>query len=122
MNTTFTPATNYADIAVAMDRSLREFNEAVRPVLEREDVKTSDQNVLLLLAMGEGTHRINDLARNHAYQRAQVDFAIKGLESAGLVKKERDRADNRAFNISYTPRGRKLVKAIRTQTGSPLSF
>lgn len=111
-------AGNLADIAVAMDRSLRVFSEFVRPILVAHNAdKLSTQNLIFLISVGEGDARVNDIVKRGRYVGSNASYVLKFLQEAGFIDRRQDTDDRRNAIVSWTPRGQALVEALKTACG-----
>lgn len=71
------------------------------------DVRPSFGSVLLPLFEEDGL-RMGELARRSRLSKQTMTTLVRLVEGAGLVRRERDPNDGRAFRISLTERGRAL--------------
>jgi len=69
------------------------------------DVRASFGSVLVPLFARDGL-RLTELAAEARLSKQAMTGLVKRCEEAGLVGRERDRADGRAFVVRLTPRGR----------------
>jgi len=69
------------------------------------EVRASYGSVLVPLFEQDG-QRLGDLARASRLSKQAMTGLVKQCEADGLVERERDPADGRAFNVRLTPRGR----------------
>ena len=109
---------NLADIAVAMDRGLRVFSEFVRPILASQAAdKVSTSNLIFLLSIKDGEARVNDIVKRGRYVGSNASYALKFLQDEGYIDRRQDPDDRRNAVVSWTPRGRALVDALRNACG-----
>lgn len=109
---------NLADIAVAMDRGLRVFSEFVRPILASHAAdKVSTSNLIFLLSIKDGEARVNDIVKRGRYVGSNASYALKFLQEEGYIDRRQDPEDRRNAVVSWTPRGRALVDALRLACG-----
>jgi DNA-binding MarR family transcriptional regulator len=98
---------------VAFQRSLRRFENTVRPVLRDEKLsELGFTNVYMLLTVGEGGRRQADLVNDDSYAGSNVTYAISTLTREGLVLRTKDPEDGRVRIIVPTERGRRLIRTI----------
>lgn len=71
------------------------------------EVRPSFGAVLVPLYEDDGL-RMVDLARRSGLSKQAMTTLVRDVEAAGLVRRERDPADRRAFRVSLTPRARVL--------------
>src|SRR4051812_13721643 len=71
------------------------------------DVRPSFGSVLFPLFEEDG-RRMGDLAKAGRLSKQAVTGLVQQCEQAGLITRERDPDDGRAFRISLTKRGRRL--------------
>jgi DNA-binding MarR family transcriptional regulator len=109
------PAT--VDDPLALDRQVcfalavatREIVAIYRPVLE--PLGLTHPQYLVMLALWERDARsLRDLAETLALDPGTVSPLVKRLEAAGLVRRERDSADERLLAVTLTAAGRTLRK------------
>ncbi len=105
----------WADVAVALQRAVRCFDDYVAPVLEAHEVPALGlSNVLFLLSIGSaGNRRMADVAREERYQGSNASYAIGVLGKAGLVRTAFDPDDRRMRLVGLTRKGRRLNAEIR---------
>src|SRR2546427_7136586 len=71
------------------------------------DVRPSFGSVLLPLFEEDGL-RMGELARRSRLSKQTMTTLVRLVERSGLVRRERDPEDGRAFRISLTERGRRF--------------
>jgi DNA-binding MarR family transcriptional regulator len=54
---------------------------------------------------------LNRLAQGLGWEISRMSHQISRMEEAGLVKKARNQLDSRSFDVSITPKGRKIAEA-----------
>lgn len=59
-----------------------------------------------------GSLRVSDIAACHGVDVSSVTPRLKKLESAGLVERQREPMDARAFRISITPEGARALESV----------
>jgi DNA-binding MarR family transcriptional regulator len=72
------------------------------------DVRASYGSVIVPLAEEDGL-RMGEIGRRARLSKPSMTALVRGCEEAGLVRRERDAADGRAFRIVLTDRGRRLA-------------
>jgi Transcriptional regulators len=109
---------NLADIAVAMDRGLRVFAEFARPILTLHGAeKVSISNLIFLLSVGDGEARVNDIVKRGRYVGSNASYALKFLQESGYIDRKQDPEDRRNAVVSWTPKGKAIVDALRAACG-----
>lgn len=78
-----------------------------RPLLEPMGL-THPQYLVMLALWEQAPLRVSQIAERLSLEPATLSPLLKRLEAAGLVRRERDRADERAVSVSLTPAGRRL--------------
>ncbi|MCY7401730.1 MAG: MarR family transcriptional regulator [Nocardioides sp.] len=78
-----------------------------RPVLEPLGL-THPQYLVMLALWGAEPLSLSELSRRIELDPATLSRLLKRLETAGLVRRDRDPADERALAVALTPRGREL--------------
>lgn len=102
---------------VATSRSVVAF---YKPVLE--PLGLTHPQYLVMLALWETSPRtLRDIADTLALDPATASPLIKRLETAGLVDRERDPADERALAIRLTEAGRALRSRAESVPGTVLA-
>jgi DNA-binding MarR family transcriptional regulator len=99
-----------SDVGFLLAKASQRFNERLSARLARggfPDVRPSYGSVLVPLFDGTPL-RIGDLATASRLSKQSMTGLVRQCEEAGLVARERDPADGRAFRISLTDRGRAL--------------
>jgi DNA-binding MarR family transcriptional regulator len=71
------------------------------------EVRPSFGSVLVPLFEEDGL-RMGELARRSGVSKQAMTTLVRSVEAAGLVVRERDPADARAYRVSLSPRGRQL--------------
>ena len=91
-----------------------------RPLLEPMGL-THPQYLVMLALWEEEPLRVSEVADRLSLEPATLSPLLKRLEAAGLVVRERDRADERAVAVSLTTAGRRLLVSLGTRatTSSP---
>jgi DNA-binding MarR family transcriptional regulator len=84
------------------ERLERGFREAGHP-----EVRPSFGSVLVPL-FEEDDLRMGELARRSGLSKQAMTTLVRAVEAAGLVVRERDAADARAYRVSLSSRGRAL--------------
>lgn len=96
-------------VCFALAVATREIVAIYRPVLD--PLGLTHPQYLVMLALWERDARsLRDLAEALALDSGTVSPLVKRLEAAGLVRRERDRADERLLAVTLTAAGRKLRK------------
>ncbi len=99
-----------SDVGFLLAKASQRFNERLSARLARggfPDVRPSYGSVLVPLFDGEPL-RVGELAASARLSKQAMTGLVRQCEEAGLVARERDPADGRAFRISLTDRGRDL--------------
>jgi DNA-binding MarR family transcriptional regulator len=116
--------TAVVDDPLALDRQVcfalavasREVVALYRPVLE--PLGLTHPQYLVMLALWERDPRsLRDLAATLALDPGTLSPLVKRLETAGLVQRARDRADERLLAVSLTADGRRLRKQAEKVPG-----
>jgi len=111
---------DWTEVAIAMDRGLRVFADFAKPILAAHAADNlSVSNVLFLMSIGEGEARVNHLVRSGRYVGSNASYALKALESGGLIRRRQDESDRRNAVVSWTERGAALAAAIKRACTSP---
>jgi DNA-binding MarR family transcriptional regulator len=84
------------------DRLAQAFRESGFP-----EVRPSFGSVLVPLYERDGI-RMGELARRSGLSKQAMTSLVRAVEAAGLVTRERDASDARAYRVSLSPRGREL--------------
>jgi DNA-binding MarR family transcriptional regulator len=96
-------------VCFALAVATREIVAIYRPVLEPLGLTHPQYLVMLALWQRDG-RSLRDLAETLALDPGTVSPLVKRLEAAGLVRRDRDRADERLLAVTLTSAGRKLRK------------
>jgi DNA-binding MarR family transcriptional regulator len=98
---------------VVVDRIMRVYNEFNEPILIKHEADGISQgNILFLISIGEGEHKVSDIVRRGRYVGSNATYAIKALLAAELIVRRQDATDRRNALVSWTPKGAALVKEI----------
>jgi len=109
------------DIAV-LDAAMRTLVQVMkRPqtwtaLLSRADL-TIDRpgaTILRIIVAQPGTVRLHDLAERLGVEAPSITRKTQQLEEAGLLYRERDERDGRAFSLRITEKGRVVARKIDT--------
>lgn len=96
-------------VCFALAVATREVIALYRPVLE--PLGLTHPQYLVMLALWERDPRsLRDLADTLALDPGTLSPLVKRLETAGLLRRERDRADERLLAVTLTEKGRRLRK------------
>jgi DNA-binding MarR family transcriptional regulator len=107
--TTADPLALDRQVCFALAVAAREVIAIYRPVLE--PLGLTHPQYLVMLALWERDPRsLRDLADTLALDPGTLSPLVKRLEAAGLVRRERDRTDERLLAVTLTPAGRQLRK------------
>ena len=94
-------------VCFALAVATREVVALYRPVLE--PLGLTHPQYLVMLALWERDARsLRDLADTVALDPGTLSPLVKRLEAAGLVRRQRDRADERLLAVTLTTAGREL--------------
>ncbi|HEX4647076.1 MAG TPA: MarR family transcriptional regulator, partial [Verrucomicrobiae bacterium] len=85
---------------------------ASRVFFARWDLSPSQFNVLNLLHDQPGGCTQVELSRRLIMHRSNVTGLVDRLEARGLVRRQDNSADRRAFNVILTPAGAKLIRQV----------
>jgi DNA-binding MarR family transcriptional regulator len=77
------------------------------------DVRPSYGSVLLPLFEQDGL-RIGEIGRRARLSKPSMTALVRRCEAAGLVRRERDPGDGRAFRVVLTARGRRFSAVAET--------
>ena len=102
--------TTVPNIGFLLAKASQRFNELLVERFARRgfaDVRPSYGSVLVPLFDGEPL-RLGDIGAHARLSKQAMTGLVKLCEDAGLVARERDADDGRAFRISLTARGREL--------------
>ena len=69
-----------------------------------------------------GALRVSDIAACHGVDVSSVTPRLKKLEGAGLVGREREARDARAFRISITPEGARALESVHAARRAVLAL
>lgn len=108
----------WVDAVIAMDRSLRVFQEFVRPIMKHHGADLSLNNLSFLLSIGTGDVMVNDIVRRGHYGGSNASYALKLLESQGYIERRQDPKDRRNGIVNYTKKGADIVRDIRQASKS----
>ena len=108
------PAADGVDL-LALDRQVcfalavasRNVIGVYRPLLEPMGL-THPQYLVMLALWEQAPLRVSEVAERLSLEPATLSPLLKRLEVAGLVRRDRDPADERAVAVSLTPAGRRL--------------
>jgi DNA-binding MarR family transcriptional regulator len=104
---------DWTAVAVAMDRCLRALADFSKPYLATHGVPTlSSGSLLFLISVGDGGVRVSDMIRRGRLLGSNVSYALKSLESAGLIERSLDAEDRRNVQVRWTESGRSLALEI----------
>jgi DNA-binding MarR family transcriptional regulator len=114
-------------VCFALAVATREVVALYRPVLE--PLGLTHPQYLVMLALWERDARsLRDLADTVALDPGTLSPLVKRLEAAGLVERQRDRADERLLAVTLTGAGRelravaeKIPERIVARLGLPLA-
>jgi DNA-binding MarR family transcriptional regulator len=101
---------NYPNVGFLLAKATQRWNELL---LERfraagfPEVRASFGSVLVPLFERDGL-RIGEIGRAARLSKPSMTALLRQCEEAGLVRRERDPADGRAFRVVLTERGRAL--------------
>lgn len=98
---------NRENLGYLLAKATQRWNELLHAEFAREgypEVRTSYGSVLLPLFEEDGL-RMGEIARRARLSKQTMTTLVRLTERAGLVHRERDPRDRRAFRISLTQRG-----------------
>lgn len=114
--TTDNPLALERQVCFALAVAAREVIALYRPVLE--PLGLTHPQYLVMLALWERDPRsLRDLAETLALDPGTLSPLVKRLEAAGLVQRERDRADERLLAVTLTAQGRRLRREAEKVPG-----
>lgn len=76
---------------------------------------TPPQYMTLMVLLEEGEHKMNDLADFLQVSTPAVTNLVDKLEAAGYAKRSPHPTDRRALVIALTPRGTRVITALREE-------
>ena len=83
-----------------------------RQITNHSGISGAEYVVLVSLSeLTEPSVNLNRLAQGLGWEISRMSHQISRMESAGLVKKTKNLADSRRFDVSITARGRKIAEA-----------
>jgi DNA-binding MarR family transcriptional regulator len=104
--------TSTGNVGFLLAKASQRFNERLMARFAERgfpEVRASYGSVLVPL-FEAGPLRPGDIAARARLSKQSMTGLLKQCEAAGLVGRERDPADGRAFRVSLTPRGRELQR------------
>jgi DNA-binding MarR family transcriptional regulator len=110
------------DLGFLLAKASQRYNELLIGRLREEgfvDVRGSFGSVLVPL-FAEGEMRAGELAERSRMSKQAISGLVKLCEQRGLVTRERDPDDGRAYRVALTERGRRLesvVNQVREELG-----
>ena len=114
---------DYKDISRIAIKMIIAKNKIISPMVDalRHHELTECQYRVLTSINEAGTARLSELASNAAIIRESLSRIIPTLKSRKLVDVQRNEGDKRAYLISLTPRGKRLLMSAN-ETLEKLSF
>ena len=83
-----------------------------RQITNHSGISGAEYVVLVSLSeLTEPSVNLNRLAQGLGWEISRMSHQISRMEGAGLVKKTKNLADSRCFDVSITARGRKIAEA-----------
>ena len=83
-----------------------------RQITNHSGISGAEYVVLVSLSeLTEPNVNLNRLAQGLGWEISRMSHQISRMEAAGLVKKTKNLADSRRFDVSITARGRKIAEA-----------
>jgi DNA-binding MarR family transcriptional regulator len=119
--TSSSPAAGSGNVGFLLAKASQRFNELL---VERfaargfPEVRASYGSVLVPLFEQDGL-RLGELAAHARLSKQSMTGLVRLCEQDGLVARERDRSDGRAFNVRLSPRGRRF-EAVAAEVMSEL--
>ncbi len=105
---------DWSEFLVVADRITRVFKDFISPILVKHEAENlSLDNVFFLISIGEGESKVSDIVRKGRYVGSNASYALKALTASELITRRQDVNDRRNALVSWTSRGRALVKDIR---------
>ncbi|HOT94903.1 MAG TPA: MarR family transcriptional regulator [Methanoregulaceae archaeon] len=95
-------------LSIVLRHHYATMNEQVRPL----GLFVAQVPILLRLSAGQNVTQ-ESLARHFHFDKGAVARAARGLEEAGLIRRETDPSDRRAVRLFLTRAGEALVPEIR---------
>lgn len=83
-----------------------------RQITNHSGITSAEYVVLVALSeLNVTSINLNRLALNLGWEISRMSHQISRMEESGLVKKIRNLKDSRCFDVSITPKGRKIADA-----------
>jgi DNA-binding MarR family transcriptional regulator len=105
------------DVGFLLAKASQRFNELLMERFEARgfpEIRPSFGSVLVPLFDEDGL-RLGELAARARLSKQAMTGLVKLCEEAGLVQRERDPGDGRAFRISLTKKGRRVRTVAREE-------
>lgn len=114
--TTDDPLALDRQVCFALAVATREVVALYRPVLEPLGL-THPQYLVMLALWDRDPRSLRDLAETLALDPGTLSPLVKRLEAAGLVRREREQADERVLAVTLTSAGRRLRRKAEQVPG-----
>jgi DNA-binding MarR family transcriptional regulator len=111
--TSTTPATDVTNVASQLRLAVTRTSRRLRQ--EAGEGLTPSQGAALATVYRHGPLTPSELAHREQVKRPTATRIIGSLEEAGLVARTPDPTDGRSALIALTPKGRDLIKRLRTR-------
>jgi DNA-binding MarR family transcriptional regulator len=83
----------------------------IAKIMARERIAPGDFGVLLTIQMNPGRTQ-SWIARACGLDRSTIAPIVQNLERLGYIRRRDSAADRRAFSLSVTPRGERLMNSL----------
>ena len=108
-----------SQVCFALAVASRTVISVYRPVLEPLGL-THPQYLVMLALWGGEPLSVTELSRMLELDAGTLSRLLKRLEAAGLVRRDRNPADERSLAVALTPKGRELRQRALTVPGTIL--
>jgi len=106
-----------AKLVAALERVSQALHKALWEASWRSGLSSTQAQVLVyLLSHGAGKANIQELAERFGLSAATVSASVSTLEHKGLVRRQRDRNDQRVVYVHLTMRGRRQAQQLAQWT------
>ncbi len=100
-----------ASVGFLLTRTARSMKRALEARLSKHHITATQYVVLSLLADEEGIS-LSKLGHRLYFDNPTITGVVDRMERDGLVRRRRVLDDRRVINVSLTPKGKKLVRAV----------
>lgn len=98
-------------VIIALFRTMKMIRQSENKTLDRAQLTTSQFSVLETL-YHKGPLRVCELLEKTLSTGGNMTVVLKNLENDGLIMKNRDQEDRRAFNVQLTRKGYELIDRV----------